>query len=185
MNRAGTWGKMRVVPQRRSLTMRMPKRLLIALADGEHARFVRPDPEQGLQNDASIASFTAHKRSADPGSDRPSASFHSEAVAHHAVAPRRDPHTLEKETFAQALARRLNEAAANDAFETLVIVAPTRTLNAIRGGLDRATGMRVIGALAKDLVKAPNHELVQHLHPWVRPIHRVTPHEARARRRQA
>jgi len=93
--------------------MRFPKRLLIAIADGEHARFVRPDPEHGLQGEASMESFTAHKRSADLGSDRPGASFHSDSAAHHTLAPRHDPHTLEKETFAHAVAHRLNEAAAN------------------------------------------------------------------------
>jgi protein required for attachment to host cells len=160
--------------------MRTPRRLLIALADGEHARFVRPDPDRGLISDTTMDAFAAHKRSSDLGSDRPGASFHSDATAHHTLAPRHDPHTLEKEKFARAVASHLNEAAANGAFESLVIVAPTRTLHEIRDGLDHATDALVIGALGKDLVKTPNHELAAHLHPWVRPVHHVAPYEADA-----
>lgn len=146
--------------------------LLILIADGEHARFVRPAADHALHTQEAIDSPAAHQRSADLGSDRPGAAFHSTSTAHHAVAPRHDPHDLAKEHFAKDLAARLNQAAAQDAFAALVLVAPPHTLATIQAGLDATARGRVVGALDKDLVKTPDHELGPHLRDWVRPVHR-------------
>jgi protein required for attachment to host cells len=152
----------------------MPRQLnlLIAIADGEHARFVRPAADNALHSEAALDSITAHKRSADLGSDRPGASFHSDSSAHHALAPRHDLHRLEEEKFARQIAEQLNAAAASGVFDELALVAPSHVLAAIRDALDTATRARVIGTLAKDLVKTPDDELWPHVRAWVRPVHR-------------
>ena len=154
------------------------RNLLILIADGEHARFVRPDLHNVMHRDEALDSLAAHKRSADLGSDRPGAAMHSDSTAHHALAPRHDLHTLEKEKFAQFIARELNRAAAQNEFEELILVAPAHTLSVIREGLDGTAAARVVGSLAKDLVKTPDHELWPHLRahiplapPGVRPSH--------------
>jgi protein required for attachment to host cells len=139
------------------------RNILILLADGEHARFIRPGPHNVMQRDEALDSIAAHKRSADLGSDRPGAAVHSDSTAHHALAPRHDPHDLEKEKFAQFVARELNRAAAQNEFEELVLVAPAHTLTIIRDQLDGTAAARVVGTLAKDLVKTPDHELWPHL----------------------
>jgi len=148
------------------------RNLLFVVADGEHARFVRPAEDNALVTQTSIDSPRAHMRSGDLVSDRPGATFHSDSTAHHAVAPRHDPHQLAKEEFAKDLAARLNAAAARSVFEELVVVAPAHTLNAIQAHLDVNTKGRVIGTLEKDLVKTPDHELWPHVREWVRPVHR-------------
>ena len=149
------------------------QRLLFAIADGEHARFVRPASDNALHADSAMDSFTAHRKSADLGSDHPGASYHTGSSAHHALAPRHDLHALAKEKFAHAIADQINAAAAADAFDELVIVAPPHTLNAIRQHLDAATDARIIGTLQKDLLKIPNDELWPHVRHWVRPVHRA------------
>lgn len=148
------------------------RNLLFVIADGEHARFVRPAADNALHTQEDVDSPAAHQRSADLGSDRPGASFHSTSTAHHAVAPRHDPHDLAKDRFARDLAARLNGAAARGAFTELVLVAPAHTLNTIQAELDASARGRVIGTLDKDLVKTPDHELAAHLHDWARPVHR-------------
>ena len=152
----------------------MPKdrNLLIVIVDGEHARFVRPAGDNALHTQQDIDSPAAHKRSADLGSDRPGAAFHSDSTAHHAVQPRHDPHTLEKEAFARRVAGQLNEAAATGVLEEVVLVAPAHTMNALEAALDSAAKGRVIGRLEKDLIKTPDHELQPHLHEWVPSVHR-------------
>lgn len=152
----------------------MPRqqRLLIVIADGEHARFVRPGPDNALHADAALDSFTAHKRSSELGTDHPGAGFHSDSSAHHALAPQHDLHTQAKEKFARVVAQRINEAAARAEFDELVVVAPAHSLSIIRDGLDTSTSARVIGTLAKDLVNTPDHELWPHVREWVRPVHR-------------
>lgn len=152
----------------------MPKHpnLLIVIADGEHVRFVRPAADNALHSEPAIDSPTAHKRSADLGSDRPGASFHTGSSAHHALAPRHDPHALEKDKFAHQIALQLNTAAVEGWFDELVLVAPPHVLNALRDALDTTTAARVVGTLLKDLIKTPDDELLPHVRAWVRPVHR-------------
>jgi protein required for attachment to host cells len=153
----------------------MPKnrKLLFVIADGEHVHFVRPAEDSALHADTAMDSFTAHKRSADLGSDHPGASHHTGSSAHHALAPRHNLHVLEKERFAEAVADQLNAAGAAGVLEELVIVAPPHTLTAIRRELDTATDAKIIGTLPKDLVKTPDEDLWPHLRSWIRPVHRA------------
>lgn len=64
-----------------------------------------------------------------------------------------------REAFARDVAEAINLEAAKDAFERLVIVAPTHTLAAITGHLGAPAHARLIKTLAKDLGKTPDHEL--------------------------
>ena len=155
--------------------MAMPKlsRLLIVIADGEHARFVRRNPDNALHTDAALDSISAHRRSAELGTDHPGAAFHSGSSAHHAMEPRHDPQALEKARFAQEIADQLNAAAERGEFEELIIVAPAHVLGAIRHHLDDTATSLLIGTLGKDLVKTPDAELWEHLRQWIGPEHRA------------
>lgn len=150
------------------------RQLLIAIADGEHARFLRPGEGDELHEEAVLHSPAVNMRSAELRTDHPGATFHSDSSAHHALAPHSDPKRLEKENFAEVVASRLNTAVAQGALDDLVLVAPARSLKAIRQHLNAATASRVVGTLAKDLVKIPDTELWPHLRQWTRPVHRGT-----------
>ena len=152
--------------------MASPLTLWIAIADGEHARFVKPDGDNALRTLNALDSASAHLRSRDLGSDRPGRSFESSGSAHHAVGERHDPHRLEKDKFAHLVAEQLNAAAANGDFDQLLLVAPPRALHELREALDDTTVKLLIGTLEKDLVKTPDHELWPHLRQWVSPTHR-------------
>jgi protein required for attachment to host cells len=146
--------------------------LLIVIADGEHARLVRASADHALHTETVIDSETAHMRAADLGDAAPGASFHTGSSAHHAVAPRHDPHDLAKAEFARSVAARLNEIATAGGFEQLVLVAPAHTLSTIEAALTALARQRLIGRLAKDLVKTPDDALWPHVRDWVRPVHR-------------
>jgi len=143
------------------------RNLLIVIADGEHARFVRPSVGNALHSDDPFDSILAHKRSAELGADHPGASFHSRSTAHHAVAPRHDPHELARQRFAELVGDQLNAAAGRDKFEQLVIAAPPHALAAIRKELDGTTAARIVGTLNKDLANIPDDELWPHVAQWV------------------
>lgn len=147
----------------------MPKdrNLLFVIADGERARFVRPAEDNTLHSDATLDPLPAPARSADLGPDHPGASCHTEPYARHA--PRHDLYALEKSKFGRAVASWLNAGAADDSFEELVIVAPPRTLIAIRQRLNAATNAKVVGTLPKDLANTPDGELWPHLRWWICP----------------
>lgn len=146
--------------------MRHYNNLLIAIADAEHARFVRPAPTNVLHTERLIDSTAAHKKSADLRSDHPGASFHSDATAHHALAPRHDPHELEKEKFARFIAQEIN-ALPEESFDGLVIVAPAHCLNVILEALHASAQTKLIGTLHKDLMKTPDDELWPHLQEFI------------------
>jgi protein required for attachment to host cells len=161
----------RRILKREIVTMPTSPELLFVIADGEHARFVRPAADNALHSETAFDSVTAHLRASDLGSDHPGASFHSGSTGHHSIAPRHDLHAMEKENFAHEVARQLN--AASDTFDEMVVVAPSHVLSAIKDALNTTTAAKVIGTLSKDLAKTPDSELWTHLRAWVRPAHRL------------
>lgn len=152
--------------------MTRPHTVWIAIADGEHARFVQPGAGNVLHTVSSVDSASAHLRSRDIGADRPGRSFESAASAHHAVGERHDLHRQEKDRFAQFVAEQLNKAAADDSFDELLLIAPPRVMAELRGGLNDAAVKKLVGMLEKDLVKTPDHELWPHVSEWVSAAHR-------------
>ena len=152
--------------------MARPLTLRIVIADGEHARFVQPDANNTLRTIGSLDSAAAHLRSRDIGTDRPGRSFESAGGAHHAVGPRHDLHTLEKERFVRLIAEQINAAAENDEFDELLLVAPPRALQELHAALDAGARARLIGSLERDLAKTPDHELWPHLREWISPARR-------------
>lgn len=121
---------------------------LIVIADGEHARIVRPSPENVLNTVQQFDSPAAHKQSSDLRSDHPGASYHSDSTAHHALSPRHDPHALEKEKFSRFVAQELN-ATPDSSFDALVVAAPAHSLNVILEGLDISVRSKLAGTLAR------------------------------------
>jgi protein required for attachment to host cells len=86
----------------------------------------------------------------------------------HVIDPKHDLHEIEKQRFAQVVAREIDRVSAEGGFDHLVVVAPAHTLNEIRDALGAAAVAKVVGTLQKDLTKVPDHELPQHLTEWVR-----------------
>ena len=152
--------------------MPRPLTLWIAIADGEHARFVQPDGSDTLHTVTAMDSASAHLRSRDIGTDRPGRSFESSGATRHAVGERHDPHQLEKDRFATLVAERLNAAATAGEFDELVLVAPARALHELREALNDTATKRLVGTLERDLVKTPDHELPAHLGAWIKAARR-------------
>jgi protein required for attachment to host cells len=153
--------------------MARPLTLWIAIADGEHARFVQPDGDHTIRTLSALDSASAHLRSRDIGADRPGRTFESASMAHHAVGERHDPHRMAKDQFVRLVAERLDAAAAAGEFDELLLVAPPRALHELRESLDDTTVKKLIGTLEKDLVKTPDHELWPHVREWVSSIRRA------------
>ncbi|MCW3474219.1 host attachment protein [Limobrevibacterium gyesilva] len=148
----------------------MPKKrpvVWVAIADGEHARVVAPTAvRHQFATRIAIDSVTAHKRAAELGGDRPGRVFESATTARHAVVPKNDPHELAKRKFVSEVARTLNEHAQQNAFDRLVLVAPSRTLHDLREELGPQAAAKVVGMVAKDLTGVKDNELPPHLAEW-------------------
>lgn len=149
-------------------------KLCFVIADGGHARFVRPAEDNALHTFDHLDSDSVHKRTRDLVSDRMGRSFESASPTRHAVVARTDPHDQEKLHFAAAISEWIKVNAAEDVFNEIVLVAPSHILTELEAHLDTETRAILHGVLAKDLVKVPDGELWPHLHAWVRPVHRAT-----------
>lgn len=149
------------------------QQLLVVVADGEHARFLHPAEDHALHEVATFDSRSAHKHSAALRTDGPGASFHSDSSAHHAVEPKHDPQTMEKEKFAAFVAAEIDREVEAGTFDALVLAAPAHTMSVLRKHLGMAAQRLILGEVEKDLVKTPDDALAAHLHPWVRPVHRA------------
>ena len=151
--------------------MVLNSRVCFVVADGGHARLVWPAEDNALRTREVLKSDNVHKLTHDLVSDRPGRAFESGSTARHAYSPRHDPHDMEKQHFAHAVASRVNQDAAD--YDELVLVAPPHVLHDIEGALDIGARAKVAGTLQKDLTKVPDHELWPHLKQWVRPVNRA------------
>ena len=122
-------------------------KLLFAIADGEHARFVRPAEEDNTLRSSSRVR---------PEDGHPGEAGH--------------PHNQHKDKFAAWVAEQLNQNAAS--YDELVLVAPPHILSVIRETISKQTAAKIIGAVDKDLTKISDHDLWPHVKQWVRPVHR-------------
>jgi protein required for attachment to host cells len=123
-------------------------KVLFAVANGEHARFVRPEEEDNTLHSFSRAvPEEGHRGTAD-----------------HA-------HAQDKDKFAVWVAEQLNHAAAS--YDELVLAAPAHTLGVIRKALSSQVSAKLVGEVDKDLTKTADHELNAHFKQWVRPVHRA------------
>jgi protein required for attachment to host cells len=143
-------------------------RLWIAIADGEHARIVvQQAPEGGLHTSHEITSPDAGEQSRDLGSDRPGRVHESMGQTRHAIAPKHDLHAMRKAEFLKSVAKQIDEAAGKDAFDSLVLVAPSHEIGILRDALGRQASDMLVGTLGKDLTKVPDHDLKSHLAEWL------------------
>jgi protein required for attachment to host cells len=144
------------------------RKVWICLADGAHARIItRADESTEFNAPYSIVvefdSRDAHHRSRDLGADRPGRTQESANAAHHAIAPRTDPHRASKAEFIRLVARYLDEAGLRDDYDALCLVAPAACLNTLSAALQPTTRKKVISTKAKDLMKVPLARLAPHL----------------------
>jgi protein required for attachment to host cells len=70
-----------------------------------------------------------------------------------------DFHQQEEDRFAAETARMLKERALGSDYEALVVVAPARTLGALRKHYHKEVERRLVGEVAKDLVNVPVPEI--------------------------
>lgn len=144
-----------------------PKKTWIVIADGMHARILRQDKRGAPLApalDQELYEPATHGFSRDLKSDAPGRAFDSgSGGGRHAMEPRTDPKTHEKQLFARRVAELVNDAASRKSFDQLVLVAPPKTLGELRTQLGESAKRLIIGEIDRDLVKTPASELAGHL----------------------
>lgn len=142
----------------------------LVLTDGSRARILRRrDEGPGYDVIEEFESADARVPTREIMSDRPGRVQESAYTGRHAVDARHDAHRERKEAFARELATRLNEAAADDAFDALVLYAAPRTLATLRAALEDVARGKIKAEIAKDLTKVPLADLPRHFAELQRP----------------
>jgi hypothetical protein len=124
--------------------------LYFVIASSDQARFVRPDPENGLHTVSFVDLATVQRHEPDPAEPRA-------------------PPVPDQTGFLPLLARRIDEDLAVDLFTHLVLVAPAPVLQELTGLFDAPTTASLVGTLARNLMTVPDLELWPHLLPWIQP----------------
>lgn len=137
----------------------------VLVADGARARlYANHGVGKGLQP-VSGATHKAdlHHHDRDILTDKPGRAFSSVGSGRSAMEPHTDWHRFEKHRFAREMAKVLDAAAANKAFDRLILIAPPATLGDLRTELGEQARKLVSAELPKDLTRHPEQELPQHL----------------------
>jgi protein required for attachment to host cells len=143
----------------------MPKstRTWVIVADGAVARLFVPNDDETALVESKLPGLHAselHAHARDVNSDAPGRSFASAGGGtRHSIEPRHDPHKMEKHKFAAAVAKALDESCEARAFDTLVLVAPNRSVGEFRILLSERVQARIGQVIAKDLTKATAADL--------------------------
>ena len=141
-----------------------PIRTWIVVADGARARILLNEgPGKGLILALPEALSAPHPPTRETGAERPGRVFESADSSRHAMEPRVDWHRFEKRHFARGIARIIDRAAIDKAFDRLVLIAPPKTLGDLRAALGQASRDAIHTDVAKDLTKVPVQELPSYL----------------------
>lgn len=138
--------------------MQVPHNSFVVVADGEKMLFFRNE------GDAEFPQLVVErKREQDNPANVDQKT--DEAGRRHAPGPGRsayeetDFHQLEEDRFAAETAEMLKRRALNNEFESLIIVAPPKTLGELRKHYHKEVEKRLAGEVAKDLTSHPVEEI--------------------------
>lgn len=141
-----------------------PVRTCVVIADGSRARFLMNEgPGKGLQPALHEELHQELPPNRDIVTDKPGRSADPGGASRHGFAPKVDWHAFEKERFAHDVARFLDRARLQGAYDRLVLVAPPKTLGSLRDELAKPTRQIVTGELDKDLTHLNLKEIEGHL----------------------
>ena len=135
--------------------MQVPHNSYVLVADGKKMLFFRNEGDGEYPNleverkEVQDNPATRDQKTAEAGR-----AFPSSGPGHHAYSET-DFHQLEEDRFAAEAAEMLKERALRNDFDSLIVVAPPRTLGELRKHYHKEVEKRLVGEIAKDLTGHP------------------------------
>lgn len=143
--------------------MQVPHNAFVVVADGRKMLFLRNEGDAAHPNlQVERKRVQANPADGDQKSDSPGRTFQSVGTRRSAY-EETDFHQLEEERFAADTAELLKARALNNDFETLVVVAPPKTLGELRKNYHKEVENRLAGEIDKDLTRHTIPEIEQAL----------------------
>ena len=139
--------------------MQVPHNSVVLVADGEKMLFFRNAGDDEYLNLAVEAKEVQdNPATRDQKTDEAGRSFPSSGPGHHAYSET-DFHQLEEDRFAAEAAEMLKKRALNGDYDSLIVVAPPRTLGELRKHYHKEVEKRLVGEIAKELTGHPVSEI--------------------------
>jgi protein required for attachment to host cells len=141
--------------------MRVPHNSFVLIADGKKSLFFRNDGDGDFPN-LVVERKDGHAdlKDREQKTDQPGRAFSSVGNgAGRSAYEETDYHQLEEEKFAAETAELLKQRALRNEYDSLIIVAPPRTLGALRKHYHKEVEKRIAGEIAKDLTGHPVTEI--------------------------
>jgi len=140
--------------------MQVPHRSFVVVADGKKMLFFRNEgdseyPKLQVERKREQANPSDLDQKTDQAGQAPSGS----GGAGYSSYGETDFHQLEEDRFAAETAELLRKRALNNDFESLIIVAPPKTLGELRKHYHKEVEKRLAGEIAKDLTGHPVAEI--------------------------
>jgi protein required for attachment to host cells len=139
--------------------MRMPHDSCILVADGRKLLFFRNAGDADFPNleveAKQVQDNPPHREQASDAAGRAM----NVIGGHGGSMTEVDFHQLEEDRFAADTAEMLKERALRNEFESLVVVAPPRTLGELRKHYHKEVERRLVGEVSKDLTNVPVAEI--------------------------
>lgn len=139
--------------------MQIPHDSFVLVADGRKSLFFRNEGDGAFPNlqveDKELQPNPAHHEQASDTAGQSMKTMDGRGGSMEEV----DFHQLEEDRFAAETAAMLKERALANEFESLVVVAPPKTLGELRKHYHKAVEERLIAEVPKDLVNVPVAEI--------------------------
>ncbi|HEX4767633.1 MAG TPA: host attachment family protein [Lichenihabitans sp.] len=132
----------------------------VLIGDGKKALLLHNDGDAELLNLRRIeVREQDNPATRDQGADAPGRAVGSGIGTRQGSVSQTDWHQIEEDRFAATIAAELNQAAQDNAFKEVIIVAPPKALAEIRRDLSGEAQRRVKGEIPKDLTHHPIPEI--------------------------
>lgn len=139
--------------------MQVPHKSFVVVADGEKMLFFRNEgDDEFLKLEVERKRVQDNPPDRDQKTDQAGRAFASNGPGRSAY-EETDYHALEEARFAADTAELLKKRALRNDFDSLIIVAPPRTLGELRKHYHKEVEKRLVGEIAKDLTGHPVEEI--------------------------
>ena len=139
--------------------MQVPHKSFVVVADGKKMLFFRNEGDSEFPKlEVERKRETTDAPDRDQKTDAPGRAFSSVGSGRSAY-QEVDFHQLEEDRFAAETAEMLRKRALRNDFESLIVVAPPKTLGELRKHYHKEVEKRLAGEIAKDLTGHPVAEI--------------------------
>ncbi len=140
--------------------MQVPHNTFVVVADGEKMLFFRNEGDaEYMKLEMERKEVQDNPADRDQKTSEPGRTFDASGGAGRSAYEETDFHQLGEDRFAAETAAILKERALRNEFQSLIIVAPPRTLGELRKHYHKEVEKRLAGEIAKDLTGHPVPEI--------------------------